>query len=750
MAWYLAGLILPILAAYALVAWCDRESGIAPLPRFVRFGLAVGIGLGLSSYTHFLWLFFVGAPGKLYHGCELTLFAAAGLFGLTLTLKRKAILSDDSTPASAAATKWHKILCGALCVATILAMIGAIGKYCREPLGDWDAWMTWNQRAQAISRNGDEWRQAFSPAYVHTDYPLLVPSSNARSWSYLGAESKWAPWLLGTLFSFATVGILIATVARLRSRCQGLLAGLTLLGMASFLQQGVAQYADVPLAFFLLAAVLAMVWHDVSERSGGGLLVLSGLTAALAAWTKNEGVLMFLVLPAARGVALWRQGCVRKLGRELLFWGAGALPILAVIAIQKAFLGGNNDLVSGQGWDATWSRLISPWRYWETTQGLLVYFVRTARPFAVILPLCLLYMGLAKNRPNIARGLRTANAVLLLMLAGYFFVYITTPADLHWHIKTSADRLLLHLWPLALLIFFAHLATPEELFAMESKNPQQQGYSPEPSVARTIDMHAVPFSGRPLRRLSVLMPIYNERRTLEEIVRRVLGSRVPVEIELVAVDDASTDGSWEILERLAAADPRIHAIAQPTNRGKGAAIRTAIEHMTGDVAIVQDADLEYDPAEYPILLQPILDEKADAVYGSRLVGQTRCVISYWHSLINRILTFFSNVLNDQNLTDMETCYKMVRADILKRLHLTCNSFTFEPELTSRLAQCRARIYEVPISYCARSYEEGKKIGAMDGLRAIVAIVYSRFRKPPQIADAPSSEALDDARRKKCA
>jgi glycosyltransferase involved in cell wall biosynthesis len=231
------------------------------------------------------------------------------------------------------------------------------------------------------------------------------------------------------------------------------------------------------------------------------------------------------------------------------------------------------------------------------------------------------------------------------------------------------------------------------------------------------------------RKLSVLMPIYNERWTLAEIIRRVLTSPIPLEIDLVAVDDASTDGSWELLEQLAREDSRILPIRQPKNRGKGAAIRTAIAHMSGDVAVVQDADLEYDPQEYPLLLQPILQGKADAVFGSRFAGHTRRVLFFWHSLFNRALTFLSNMLNDLNLTDMETCYKMVRAEILKQLRLTSDTFTFEPELTSRLAQWHARIYEVPISYFGRTYQEGKKIRAVDGLRAVWSMFRSKFLDP---------------------
>ncbi len=232
-----------------------------------------------------------------------------------------------------------------------------------------------------------------------------------------------------------------------------------------------------------------------------------------------------------------------------------------------------------------------------------------------------------------------------------------------------------------------------------------------------------------IHKLSVLMPIYNERWTLREIVNRVLSSPVPLEIELVAVDDASQDGSRELLDELARGDSRIKVIRHEVNRGKGAAIRTAIEHMTGDIAVIQDADLEYDPHEFPLLLEPILQGKADAVFGSRFTGHTRRVLFFWHGLVNGLLTLMSNMLNDLNLTDMETCYKMVRSDILKRLRLNCDSFTLEPELTCRLAQWKARIYEVPISYFGRNYQEGKKIRARDGFKAVWAMFRSKYVDP---------------------
>ena len=225
-----------------------------------------------------------------------------------------------------------------------------------------------------------------------------------------------------------------------------------------------------------------------------------------------------------------------------------------------------------------------------------------------------------------------------------------------------------------------------------------------------------------IQTLSILIPVYNEAGTLDTVLRRVLEVPLPVQREVVAVDDGSTDGSWELLRRWQAKDPRVKAVQHPHNQGKGAAIRTAIRHMSGQVAVVQDADLEYDPAELPRLLEPILAGKADAVFGSRYAGTTRQVHPYWHTLVNRFLTWVSNMLTDLSLTDMETCYKMIRADVLQHLRLSSRTFTLEPELTCRLAQWGARIWEVPISYHRRTWEEGKKIGPVDGLKALGAMV----------------------------
>jgi glycosyltransferase involved in cell wall biosynthesis len=218
-------------------------------------------------------------------------------------------------------------------------------------------------------------------------------------------------------------------------------------------------------------------------------------------------------------------------------------------------------------------------------------------------------------------------------------------------------------------------------------------------------------------KLSVVMPVYNEQATLREVVARVLA--VPFEVELICVDDGSRDGSREILAQLQIDHPQIRVMLQPKNMGKGAALRCGIQEATGDFIIIQDADLEYDPSDYPALLGPLIEDKADVVYGSRFLGSgPHRVLYFWHSVGNWILTLISNALTNMNMTDMETCYKVFRREILQSIPIEEDRFGFEPEITVKISKRRLRVYEVGIGYWGRTYEEGKKIGWRDGFRAL--------------------------------
>ena len=229
-------------------------------------------------------------------------------------------------------------------------------------------------------------------------------------------------------------------------------------------------------------------------------------------------------------------------------------------------------------------------------------------------------------------------------------------------------------------------------------------------------------------KLSVIIPIYNERATLRRVVEKVLS--VPLQIELICVDDGSTDGSRGILEQLERQYPQLRVILQPRNIGKGAALRRGFSEATGDYVVVQDADLEYDPAELPNLMEPLIGDQADVVYGSRFLGgRPHRVLYFWHFVGNSFLTLLSNCLTNINLSDMETCYKMFRREVIQSIPIEENRFGFEPEITVKVAKRRLRIYEIGISYSGRTYKEGKKIGWKDGFRALWCLVkYSLSEK----------------------
>ena len=229
--------------------------------------------------------------------------------------------------------------------------------------------------------------------------------------------------------------------------------------------------------------------------------------------------------------------------------------------------------------------------------------------------------------------------------------------------------------------------------------------------------------------LSVVIPVYNEHRTLATVIERV--AAVPLDTEILCVDDGSSDGSTELLQQLRQRYPQVRVFLQPHNMGKGAALRRGIQEAIGDFVLIQDADLEYDPCEYPILLAPLVENKADVVYGSRFMsGRPHRVLYFWHSVGNGLLTLLSNAMTNLNLTDMETCYKVFRREVIQSISLEENRFGFEPEITIKLAKRNLRIYEVGISYSGRTYEEGKKIGWKDGIRALWCLLKYAIKEQP--------------------
>jgi glycosyltransferase involved in cell wall biosynthesis len=263
-----------------------------------------------------------------------------------------------------------------------------------------------------------------------------------------------------------------------------------------------------------------------------------------------------------------------------------------------------------------------------------------------------------------------------------------------------------------------------------SATTPDSGTAPTTPITSLLPHAAVRMTG-PVK-LSIVIPVYNEEETVQELVRLVVQAPVQSNVrkEIICVNDCSKDGTAAKLDELPRLFPSVEFRIQhkPVNQGKGAALRDGFKLASGDLVIVQDADLEYDPADYPKLLQPILDGKADVVYGSRFIGEPHRVLYYWHTIGNRCLTAVSNMFTNLNLTDMEVCYKVFKKPVLDRIHIKCNRFGFEPEITAKIAKQRPRlrIYEVGVAYHGRSYEEGKKITWWDGVKAIATIVRFRF------------------------
>lgn len=419
--------------------------------------LGMGLGFGLTSIFLFLWSFTSGAYPFVETALALCAVAAFVRF-------RKA----EGVPGEVSRVNvlLSRLSAGAFFISLACILITALVTLGREPHGQGDATAIWNLFARFIYRDAHGWTDALTHEldWTHSDYPLLLPLSVARMWHYAG-ETQVAPTLIALLFTFGTPALLVAAVSRLRTRTQGYLAGLVLLEPFLFFRIGTYLYADTPVGFFLLAALVLFCLYDRGAEGGGhGLLILAGAMAGFAAWTKNEGLLFLTAVVIARSIAVGITQGLRPCLREILSFSVGAVPVLLVVVYFKAFIAPDNDLVAGQGLQATAGRLLDFSRYVlilkfcaEQVTGFRNWYAHPTYLLAIYAWL----LGVKVERDERA-SLLTMLMTLGFIAAGYFFIYVTTPRDLEWQLTFSLDRLLIQLWPSFVLLYFYSVRSPED------------------------------------------------------------------------------------------------------------------------------------------------------------------------------------------------------------------------------------------------------------------------------------------------
>ena len=476
---FVSGLLLTFFLGPSLK---NSAAGLA-----LGFCAGGGLGLGLTSCLYFIALL----TGLTEYIPAIDLGVCLLLGALCFTrFKGSSAPTLLHPPELGKRSRLHLLFAGILSIELIAWAVTFVIAYFKEPHGRWDAWLIWNMHARFLFRGGDHWRDAFASGldWSHWDYPLLLPLSIVRGWQYMGSETPLLPAIMGFCFTLLTIGLLLTTLTLLRGRVQGYLAAMVLLGTPFLITMGAAQFADVPLAFFILMTLGMLTLQARAEEGSVGMLLLAGLAAGMAAWTKNEGILFLLVAALSLFAATVRTGSWRKACRRTAGFLAGAMPILLIVLTFKLLLAPTGDLAAGVSWAALTEKLFDWSRYAQIarafllmgmsfTQGLVD--VRVGMQFnpgainILLLIAYLLFVGIRIDRPD-RTGLLTVGVVLCLMLAGYFLVYVLTPLDLTYHLITSLNRLFLQLWPSVILLTFMIARAPEETSPGRATGPTPQ------------------------------------------------------------------------------------------------------------------------------------------------------------------------------------------------------------------------------------------------------------------------------------
>ncbi len=460
-----------------------NENGVGLL---LMIFLGAGIGVGLGSCVYFLCMITNLTAFVPLIDILLCIITGAVSFFRWKPVRHAAGGEAPASRQSEKKTAFEKLLIAAFLVEAAASFAAFLFAFLKEPHGRWDAWLIWNMHARFLSRSGDAWREVFSLPmdWSHWDYPLLLPLSIVRGWKYAGAEEIYVPAAFAFFFALLTAGLLLFSVSSLRNRTGGLLAGMILLGTPFFILMGASQFADVPFSFFILATIVLLFLPERLKSGSFGPLIPAGISAALSAWTKNEGLLFFLVVAMViAAVSLFERG--RKEASARLGWFlAGALPVMLIVLYFKTGLAPANDLTAGFSvGEAAWAKLTDWSRYamiaeaffitgLSFTQGpvdLRVGIMKFNLGFVnILLPVAWLFFMGANREKKDRGGIISATAILALMLSGYFFVYLLTPLPLDYHIATSLNRLFLQLWPSIIFLFFVISKMPEARLASET------------------------------------------------------------------------------------------------------------------------------------------------------------------------------------------------------------------------------------------------------------------------------------------
>jgi hypothetical protein len=419
--------------------------------------LSFGLGAGVSSLLYFLWLLCVGAPGKWYPFAEVLLLAAlAGVWALKIVRARKPEdISSEVKEEKARGDVWSRIVTGhfllILCLAAAVGVLISLNR----PHGNWDAWAMWNMKARFLYLGGDRWKDLFSVVgALHLDYPLLLPGWIARWWYYAGSDGVLVPAATSLLFLMATAGLLYAALASLAPGHGAILAGICMLGTASFLREGASQYADVPLAFYILATIVLLQICDQTGR--GGYRVLAGISAGLAGWTKNEGAMFLLALAISHLAVVGTREGIRAYLRQAVHFFAGLAPVLAVLVYFKWSLAPPGGVVFTEGLGATLGKVLDISRHYTVLASFLGQFYSFGGLLYVVY---FLLAGRGGERREVSSA-RLPVLLLALMSIAYYYVYLTTTAPLEWHLDTSLGRIVTQMFPVFLFAFFLPVRTP--------------------------------------------------------------------------------------------------------------------------------------------------------------------------------------------------------------------------------------------------------------------------------------------------